>query len=93
MILMDMIIQIWVYGGSSTITSLSNGNAYVLSNGENNLTDLNVPSGVYQLQTDRMYIGSIISPSMTDHSTSLVTGVAMTVGSSTAGAMLVRLLV
>ena len=80
--------QIWVYGGSSTITSLSNGNAYVLSNGENNLTDLNVPSGVYQLQTDRMYIGSIISPSMTDHSTSLVTGVAMTVGSSTAGAML-----
>ncbi len=57
---------IYVYGGSATIRD-TDGNTYILSEGKNTIAD--IPSGVYELQTGRTYIGSLCASNDTETAT------------------------
>ncbi len=57
---------IYVYGGSAVITD-SEGQTYTLNEGYNDLED--VPSGVYDLQTGRTYVGSFVGSNSSDKAT------------------------
>ena len=76
---------LYVYGGSATITN-TDGTTYSLAEGKNSLSDLNIPSGLYELQSGRTYVGSL-TPSFASDAADLHTALAMTAGTQTAYAL------
>lgn len=71
----------YVSGGSAVMTA-GNGDTYALTEGRNDLTALNIPSGVYELQSGRSYVGTMFTAATTD-TVSLNAGLAMVTGTST----------
>jgi len=76
---------IYVYGGSATITN-TDGTTYALEEGKNSLSSLDIPTGLYELQSDRTYVGSL-TPSFASDAADLHAAMVMTAGTQTAYAL------